>query len=196
MDLSAKVFSKLFNLRLKIHSIISTLYTYHISWLKGIRLSKGIKFYGNPLFYRTENSTIEIGEKCRFRSISNSNFIGINHKCYISTLAPNAKIHIGENCAFSGTVIGAFKKIEFGKNVMCGANTLITDSNWHPNDPRSGSAKPVKIEDNVWLGFNAIVLKGVTIGKNSVIGAGSIVNKDIPDNVIAAGNPCKVIKDL
>lgn len=64
------------------------------------------------------------------------------------------------------------------------------------SDPRAGKPKPVIIEENVWIGEGVKVLKGVTIGKNSVIGAGSVVTKSIPDNVIAAGNPCKVIKQI
>ena len=64
------------------------------------------------------------------------------------------------------------------------------------DDPRSGELRAVHIGDNVWLGINVTVLKGVTIGENTVIGAGSIVTKDIPANVVAAGNPCKVIKHL
>ncbi|MEO6302047.1 MAG: DapH/DapD/GlmU-related protein, partial [Bacteroidia bacterium] len=86
--------------------------------------------------------------------------------------------------------------IELGENVRCGANTLITDSDWHSDDPRAGKPKAIRIEDNVWLGEGAKILKGVTIGKNSVIGAGSIVVSDIPANVVAAGNPAKVIKTL
>ena len=73
---------------------------------------------------------------------------------------------------------------------------MITDSDWHTDDPRTGPDKAVIIEDNVWLGYGVKILKGVHIGKNSVIGAGSIVTKNIPANVIAAGNPCKVIKQL
>jgi len=114
----------------------------------------------------------------------------------ISTIQHNAIIRIGGNCGFSGTVLGAFKSIQLGNNVMCGANTLITDSDWHLNDPRSGKPMAVVIGDNVWIGEGAKILKGVTIGENSVIGAGSVVVKDIPSNVIAAGNPCKVIKEI
>lgn len=168
------------------------------AFLKGVKLGKNIKYIGKCYFQRFPNTTIRIGNNCRFLSRINSNLIGINRPCSISTMNSNyqAKIEIGDNCGFSGTVIGAFRHIKFGNNVRCGANTLITDSDWHLDDPRSGEPKPVVIEDNVWLGEGVKVLKGVTIGTNTVIGAGSVVAKSIPANVIAAGNPCKVIRSL
>jgi acetyltransferase-like isoleucine patch superfamily enzyme len=64
------------------------------------------------------------------------------------------------------------------------------------DDPRSGYPKEIVINDNVWLGAGTTVLKGVEIGENSVIGAGSVVTKNIPANVIAAGNPCRVIRAI
>jgi acetyltransferase-like isoleucine patch superfamily enzyme len=81
---------------------------------------------------------------------------------------------------------------------MIGAYSTIVDTDFHninPSDRRSEkiAAKPVVIEDNVFLGLNCCVLKGVTIGKNSVIGANSVVINNIPPNSIAIGNPCKVI---
>ncbi len=85
---------------------------------------------------------------------------------------------------------------------MVGANVLITDTDWHPLDPYKRhkseftKTKPVKIGNNVFIGVNSIILKGTEIGDNSVIGAGSVVAGIIPPNVIAAGNPCKVIKTL
>jgi len=153
-------------------------------------------FFGFPYFKNKPGGRIKIGKFCTFLSRHTSNLIGINRPCIISTLTNNAQIIIGNNCGFSGTVIGAFIRIELQNNVRCGANTLITDSDWHTDDPRSGIPKPILIEENVWLGEGVKVLKGVTIGKNSVIGAGSVVTKSIPSNVIAAGNPCKVIKPL
>ena len=162
--------------------------------LIGAKIGKGCKFWGNLRLYRKPNSSIFIGDNCRFRSISDSNLIGINHKCIISTHEAGSVISIGNNCGFSGTVIGAFTKINIGNNVRCGANTVITDGDWHSDDNRTGQSKPVLLGDNVWLGLNVVVLKGVTIGENSVIGAGSIVTKDIPANVIAAGNPCRILK--
>ncbi len=161
-----------------------------------IPYGKGCVFFGQTFIYKQRDSTMDLGKDLVFRSYPNSNLIGINRNCALSTLRPKAKILIGDGCGFSGTVIGAFISVELGTNVRCGANTLITDSDWHDDDARAGAAKPVKIGNNVWLGEGAKVLKGVTIGDNSVIGAGSIVVSDIPPNVVAAGNPCKVLKQL
>lgn len=92
-----------------------------------------------------------------------------------------ATITIGEDC-------------QIGPNVQ-----LLTPT--HPIDPRSRrdkleAAEPITIEDNVWLGGGVIVCPGVTIGKNSVVGAGAVVTKDIPDNVVAVGNPARVIRTI
>lgn len=114
----------------------------------------------------------------------------------LHTLAEGADLIIGDHCGFSGTTIGCFERIELGNSVRCGANTLITDSDWHGDDPRVGPPRPVKIGDHVWLGYGVIVLKGVTIGENSIIGAGGVVARDIPANVVAGGNPCAVLKRL
>lgn len=142
------------------------------------------------------HTVIKIGSGATFLSKATSNLIGINRPCILSTNHSGAKIIIGKNCGFSGTVIGAFKEINIGNNVRCGANTLITDSDWHLDDHRIGEPKSIHIGDNVWLGVNTTVLKGVKIGENSLIGANSLVTKDIPANVIAAGNPCIVVKKL
>ncbi len=161
-----------------------------------IQLGSNVSFYGKTFFYRRPFSSIVIGNNCGFRSLFHSNLIGINRPCSVSTLTKNARIVIGDHCGFSGTVIGAAREIILGNFVRCGANTLITDNDWHFDDPRTSDPKPVHIHDNVWLGESVKVLKGVSIGANSVIGVGSIVTKNIPANVVAAGNPCKVIRSL
>ena len=153
-------------------------------------------FYGQTYIFKQSSSSIILGKNLTFRSYPNSNLIGLNRNCSISTLTKEAKIEIGDNCGFSGTVIGAFIFIKIGNNVRCGANTLITDSDWHLDDLRAGDPMPIIIEDNVWIGEGVKILKGVSVGKNSVIGAGSVVTKNVPANVIAAGNPCKVLKNL
>lgn len=186
------IFYRVYN---RINKGYSTLWMNFLLLLLGIKV-KRVSFYGNARFDKAPNSTILIGEKCEFRSRPTSNLIGINRPCIISTILSGAKIQIGKNCGFSGTVIGCFDSIIIGNNVRCGANTLITDSDWHLDDPRVGAPKPVIIGDNVWLGEGSKILKGVIIGENTVIGAGAVVTKSIPANVIAGGNPCKVIKKI
>lgn len=166
-----------------------------LKWWR-IKCGSNLTTRGSLVIKRIPGSSITIGSNCRFLNRSYSNHIGINRPCIVSTQTRDASLIIGDNCGFSGTVLGAFKSVILGSNVMCGANTLITDSDWHPTDPRSGIPKSIIIEDNVWLGVNVTVLKGVTIGSNSVIGAGSIVTKNIPANVVAAGSPCKIIKSF
>lgn len=152
------------------------------------------RFYGFSHFQRVPGSTIKIGNNCEFRSRNDSNQIGVYSPCMISTLKKGAKIKIGDNVGMSGCVIGCAKRIVIGNNVRIGSNTLITDTDWHSEDPRTSNDADVIIEDNVWLGYGVKILKGVTIGKNTIIGLGSIVTKDIPANCVAAGTPCKVIK--
>ena len=194
MDISGYFCKYFYILSMLIIKEINTIYIKLKVILFGIKMGKGCEFYGNLRLYRRPNSSIFIGDNCRFRSISDSNLIGINHKCIIATHQAGAVIRIGNNCGFSGTVIGAFTEINIGNNVRCGANTVITDGDWHSDDRRTGQSKPVLLCDDVWLGLNVVVLKGVTIGKNSLIGANSVVTKDIPENVIAGGNPCKILK--
>lgn len=109
-------------------------------------------------------------------------------------------IHIGDYCLICpGVRITAATRISIGDNCMLASGAYLTDSDWHDIYDRSapiGKSAPVILEENVWIGDSAIVCKGVTIGKNSIIGAGSVVASDIPPNVIAAGNPAKVIKQL
>lgn len=161
-----------------------------------VRLGRGCKFQGKTIFRILPCTSVQIGNKCTFNSSHRSNLIGVYTPCMVSTIRQGAVIRIGNHCGFSGTVIAAALHVEIGNNVRCGANTLITDSDWHHSDPRVGDDASVEIGDNVWLGYGVKVLKGVAIGKNSLIGAGSIVTKNIPENVIAAGNPCRIIKYL
>ena len=110
-------------------------------------------------------------------------------------------IEIGENFYSNhNLIILDAGKVKFGDNVFIAPNCSFYTAG-HPLDVEKRNegleyAKPIEIGDNVWIGGNVVILPGVTIGSNTVIGAGSIVTKDIPSNVVAVGNPCKVIKKL
>jgi len=114
--------------------------------------------------------------------------------------APGAGgIRIGNCCLICpGVRIGCATGITIGDSCMIASNAYITDSDWHGiyNRVEVGASAPVEIGRNVWLGDSTIVCKGVSIGDNSIIGAGAVVVGKIPANVIAAGNPARVIKKL
>ncbi len=115
-------------------------------------------------------------------------------------LAVGKYISIGEGCYFNaGTTFIDDWKIEIGKNCLFGPNVTLCTTG-HPISPNHRMdgmySFPIKIGDTCWIGSNVIVLPGVTIGDNSVIGAGSVVTKDIPANVVAAGNPCRVLRQI
>lgn len=110
-------------------------------------------------------------------------------------------IEIGNNfyANYNCTILDCAKVI-IGNNVLLGPNVSIFTAG-HPVDAEERNqgweyAFPVTIGNNVWIGGNAVINLGITIGNNVVIGSGSVVTKDIPDNVLAAGNPCKVIRTI
>lgn len=180
----------------KLYYLIYTIPSCLILRAKGVRIGRHNLFAGLPYVYIAPNSELQIGNGCRFMSKTIGNFIGINHRCILSSSNPGSRLSIGDNCGFSGTSIWCFDSITIGNNVRVGANVVIMDGDAHQDDPRAGQNAPIVIEDNVWIGAGVMVLKGVTIGRNSLIGAGSVVVKDIPANCVAAGNPCRVIKEL
>jgi acetyltransferase-like isoleucine patch superfamily enzyme len=168
----------------------------------GIKLSEGCVFYGVPLLKKTRCSTISIGRRCVCRTSAWSNSAGVKQRTYISTY-DNGSISIGDDCGISASVISARSSIIIGDRVLLGVNCTLIDNDRHDlsyanrkNKKEKIEAFPITIENDVWLGMNVVVMKGVTIGSGSVIGANSIVTKDIPSNVLAAGNPAKVIRSL
>ena len=142
-----------------------------------------------------------------FAKISNNVKIDVPFYCdYGQHISIGNNVIININCTFVDC-----NKITIGNNVLIASNVQIYTAthpvnisdrlldNWSYNNQHAffnTYALPVTIEDNVWIGGGVIILPGVTIGKNSVIGAGSVVNKSIPPNSLAVGNPCKVIRKI
>ena len=127
------------------------------------------------------------------------------------------KITVGENTYIGpGTSIQAKEHINIGKNVIIANNVILLDNNNHPTDPemrlrmsackdfindelwswKYADSAPVTVEDNVWIGRDARILKGVTVGKGSIVALGAIVTHDVPPYSIVAGNPAKVVKTI
>lgn len=109
------------------------------------------------------------------------------------------QIQIGDHCLVCpGVRISSASKISIGDDCMLASGVYITDSDWHDTYNRIafGKTGPVDIAANVWIGDGAIVCKGVSIGENSIVGAGAVVVDSLPSNCIAGGNPAKVVKRL
>lgn len=179
---------------------------------KGVVLGKNFRVYNKVFLKKTPNSRMIIGDNFTFTSGNGLNPITTNTVGEFR-LDGQANIIIGDNCGMSSTVLWANKSITIGNNVLIGGGCLIMDSdrhslNYHIRngsirdengkkiDTQSAKTAPIIIEDDVLIGARVIILKGVKIGARSIVGAGSVVTKDIPSDVIAGGNPCKVIQSI
>jgi len=173
-----KLFNELFMYALK---------PFVLGYLKifGVRVGTRSKFYGFPYVFRHKGSSIVIGKRFEDRNWCGSNPLGINHRTILCTWKKGALIKVGKDVGISGGSIVAAKKIEIGDGTLIGANTTIIDTDFHPlESPRrryetkNVRSAPVKIGKNVFIGTNAIILKGVNIPDNFVIPAGSVVRFD------------------
>lgn len=162
-----------------------------------------VKLYGKPEINKYPNSKIVINEGVSLVSENKYNSAGINHPVILATLSADAEIIIGKDSGLSGATICAAKSVIIGVYVGIGANVAIYDTDFHPIDPYERryedfktKSSPVVIDDYAWIGGNSIILKGVHIGKGSVVGAGSVVTKDVPDFEVHAGNPARFVKKI
>ena len=150
-------------------------------------------------YNRTTETDVEVREKIKtelFRSVGKNVFIEPDFICELGS-----NITIGDNVFINfGCIIFDMGEVTIGNNAMFGPRVGIYTTN-HAFDAEERIAnvvvsKPIHIGNRVWLSADVKIVQGVTIGDNSIIGAGSVVTKDIPPNVIAAGNPCRVIREI
>lgn len=193
-DLCGHLIRKLYAWNKSLICVCSTTWCRIKMNLWGITYGKRCEFRGNTIFFRGQDSIITLGKRCVFNSNSRFNYRGINHPCILQATS-GGKISIGNHFKASGVSIVSNISVTIGNDVMCGANVSIGDRNDHEDRYPEWQPKPIIIGSNVWLGMNCVVMRGVTIGDDVVIGANSVVTKNIPSNVIAAGNPCKVIRE-
>ena len=164
----------------------------------GVSIGKDVCFYGMPVVSMSKKSKIIIGDRVTLCSDSRFTALGVNHPVVLRTLRVGSQIYIGSDTGISGGAICAAINIAIGSECLLGANVTIADNDFHSTNPKNRRfnndendirAASIEIHDNVFIGMNSTILKGVTIGENSVIGAGSIVTKNIIKNSSAAGCP-------
>lgn len=198
IDVSGLLFRFIFLFRNKINLFLFNYFIHVTCFIKRIKLGDKVVFNGFPHIRRYPNSNIQIGSNCKFNSAKRSVLIGLNNPCTFITLKKDSEIIFGNNSGASGVIIVAASKVIIGDNVLIGGNCTIIDNDFHNTDPNKRNledypTRPIVVENNVFIGINCLIAKGVTIGENSVIGANSAVFNSIPANSIAIGNPCKVI---
>ena len=178
----------------KLHTRIQDLYVKHFIKPQLSSLGAGFTFM-KPWHVKIFGTPIQIGKYASMIA-SSDNIIRIS---VWSNSADKGSIHMGNHCMICpGVRIGSAERINIGDNCMIASNSYIADSDWHDiyNRTTMGKTAPVDIADNVWVGEGAIVCKGVSIGENSIVGAGSVVVSDIPPGCISAGNPARIVKRL
>jgi len=170
--------------------------------IKGLQWYPDWRLRGLPLIQIWEkNSILRIDRAFTACSTPKWNSLGVSQCVIIKTAGSGTQVVIGNYVGVSGCTISTAVSILIGNHVLLGSGYLITDSDVHPIDPDErrlggkGKSRPIVIEDDVFIGARAIVLKGVTIGKGSVVGAGAVVTKSVPPYSIVVGNPVKVVED-
>lgn len=149
--------------------------------------------------------TIHIGHSCYVESLDR---LAFHNGCVKLTVVkvnagPAGQIVIGDKVALQGTAIVAYRSVIIEDHVTFGPNVTIMDSSGHPLTGRGTqdeaeriTAAPIRIREHAWIGMNSLILKGVTIGRHAVVGAGSVVRQDVPDYTVVCGNPATVTAKL
>ena len=187
--------------------LIRTIVLYLNYLLQRVKYRKQIWFRGFSVICALKGSKIVFnnagGGKINIFSHPFSNMIGLSQRCIIVAKF-GGKIEINEGVAMSGCTIYSMDSITIGRNTDIGSGCKIIDNDFHPlpysqRYPKEQLDKvkkrPIVIGEGCFIGANSIILKGTTLGKNVVVGAGIVVCGNFPDNVIIAGNPARIVKE-
>lgn len=183
---------------LRVINVLNHLYLKRL----GVELDPTARVLGRPIIKRKAGSRIVLGAHACLFSAPYANPLRPQERAVLHTVTAGAEIILERGVGVSSSTLVARKSILIKEGTMIGADCLIVDNDFHPLDPSARhadampEAKPVVIGRDVFIGARCIILKGVKIGDGAVIGAGSVVSRNIPANIIAAGNPARVIRKL
>lgn len=172
-------------------------------FLNGVEFGKGLRVLGLIKVFVTRRGRVLIGRHLRINSGDRFNIIGRQQKCILWV---EGELIIGDNVGISASAIICNKKVVVEDDVIIGGNTVIYDTDFHSlnavdrltreADKANAKCAPVVIRQGAFIGAHATILKGVTIGRGSVVGACSVVTKDVPDKEIWGGNPAVFIRKV
>jgi hypothetical protein len=170
---------------------------------RGVRCEGRIIAMGRPGLNKKRGSRIILGDSVILCSSEMANPVARGGRCRLSTLDERATITLEKGVGLSSALICCANSIHIGEGTIIGGNTKIFDTDFHPRDENGVwytdthlVSRPVRIGKRCFIGTDCIILKGVTIGDHVVIGAGSVVTKDIPNGAMACGNPARVVKNF
>jgi acetyltransferase-like isoleucine patch superfamily enzyme len=202
------VIRKLYRLLRVVYYKIARIYSWLIScfkfYLNGVKFHRDFIGFGIPILDINMKGSFSIGKRFRFNSGKYHAMGGRQQQCYF-VVAKGGELTIGDNVGVTSVALICHNKISIGNNVKIGINTVIYDTDFHSLDARMRNSyperldgvksKPVIVHDGAFIGGHSTILKGVTIGKNSIVGAGSVVFEDVPDEQVWAGNPARYVRD-
>jgi UDP-3-O-[3-hydroxymyristoyl] glucosamine N-acyltransferase len=154
--------------------------------------------HGLPRIVRKSGARIILENGCTLNTAPWSNPLN-DGRLTVLFAGPDAVIHFNKNSGASSSRVIAFKEISIGEGSLIGSGCLICDSDMHEvplGSTHSVKAAPIHIGSQVFIGANCTILKGVTIGDGAVIGAASVVSRNIPAGALAAGNPAKILRNF
>src|ERR1700761_7301818 len=181
---------------------VTSYYTRLYFRANGAELGRKLTSLGVPELELSIKGRFSVGSDMILQNGAHYNMIGRQQKCYF-VIGRRAWLSIGDNVGMSGTAIVCHERVTIGDHVRIGMNTVIYDTDFHDLDHRKRTVvpevtegivkKPVHIGNYVFIGAHTTILKGVTIGDRSIIGAGSVVTRQVPPGEIWAGNPARFI---
>lgn len=180
---------------------LSLIYTVLIKWLySNIKIGKGTIVYYKSSIVNLSGS-VTIGKRCKIGVDNITYHAGMPFSTRLLVDKKDANITIGDNCRINGASIHAKNRISIGNNCVFASGISIMDSNGHEVFSKNRTTgedipEPIVIGNNVWIGLNAVILKGTQIGDNSVVAAGSVIKGVFPNNSIIAGNPARKVRDI
>ena len=181
--------------------VVDNLLVHPYLWLLGVEYGRDCRFAGLPIVRKVRGARIILGDGVQLTSRSFNNPIGLPHAVILAATKSDAELVIGDGVGISGASIVARQRVKIGARTSIGGGVGIYDNDFHPIDPSHRTAAindvrpaPVTIGENVFVGTRSVILKGVTIGDGTTVGACSLVTRSLPARVVAAGAPARVLR--